>query len=176
MRLLLDTHLLVWAMGSPERLPATLTAMLQDPAHTPVFSVASLWELVIKQALGRPDFAVQVRARPPGGVARTCTCVIGAPRFAVRAPRPDHETVMALAPATGVAVAPEAAGVVNGTAEPLVTQIDVPSALRVRTRTWCPTPQRERSLAGTVQVRCLTVSELHEAIERNPVPSSISTV
>lgn len=42
MRLLLDTHLLVWAMGSPERLPAALAAMLQDPANTPVFSVASL--------------------------------------------------------------------------------------------------------------------------------------
>lgn len=59
MRLLLDTHLLVWAMGSPERLPEALVAMLQDPANTPVFSVASLWELVIKQSLGRPDFRVE---------------------------------------------------------------------------------------------------------------------
>jgi PIN domain nuclease of toxin-antitoxin system len=59
MRLLLDTHLLVWAMGSPERLPAGLAAMLEDPRNTPVFSVASLWELVIKQALGRPDFRVE---------------------------------------------------------------------------------------------------------------------
>lgn len=59
MRLLLDTHLLVWAMGSPERLPTGLAAMLQDPRHTPVFSVASLWELVIKQALGRPEFRVE---------------------------------------------------------------------------------------------------------------------
>jgi PIN domain nuclease of toxin-antitoxin system len=59
MRLLLDTHLLVWAMGSPQRLPAGLAPMLEDPGNTPVFSVASLWELVIKQALGRPDFSVQ---------------------------------------------------------------------------------------------------------------------
>ncbi|MEB3296732.1 MAG: type II toxin-antitoxin system VapC family toxin [Cyanobacteriota bacterium] len=59
MRLLLDTHLLVWAMGSPQRLPAGLASMLEDPVQTPVFSVASLWELVIKQALGRPDFSVQ---------------------------------------------------------------------------------------------------------------------
>ena len=59
MQILLDTHLLVWAMGSPERLPAGLAAMLEDPQNTPVFSVASLWELVIKQALGRPDFHVQ---------------------------------------------------------------------------------------------------------------------
>jgi len=33
--------------------------MLEDPANTPVFSVASLWELVIKQALNRPDVRVQ---------------------------------------------------------------------------------------------------------------------
>lgn len=59
MRLLLDTHLLVWAMGSPERLSAALAAMLQDPANKPVFSVASLWELVIKQGLGKPDFRVE---------------------------------------------------------------------------------------------------------------------
>ena len=59
MQLLLDTHLLVWVMGSPERLPVGLAAMLEDPFNTGVFSVASLWELVIKQALGRPDFDVQ---------------------------------------------------------------------------------------------------------------------
>jgi PIN domain nuclease of toxin-antitoxin system len=57
--LLLDTHLLVWAMGSPERLPAGLATMLEDPAQIPVFSVASLWELVIKAALNRPGFDVQ---------------------------------------------------------------------------------------------------------------------
>jgi len=43
MHLLLDTHLLVWAMGSPQRLPEGLREMLEDPANTPVFSVASLW-------------------------------------------------------------------------------------------------------------------------------------
>lgn len=59
MRLLLDTHLLVWAMGSPQRLPAGLASMVEDPGNAPIFSVASLWELVIKQALGRPDFTVQ---------------------------------------------------------------------------------------------------------------------
>ena len=59
MDLLLDTHIVVWAMGSPQRLPPGLAEMLEDPRHTPVFSVASLWELVIKQGLGRPDFNVQ---------------------------------------------------------------------------------------------------------------------
>ena len=59
MRLLLDTHLLVWAMGEPERLPAGCAAMLENPSNSLVFSVASLWELVIKQALGRPDFNLE---------------------------------------------------------------------------------------------------------------------
>ena len=59
MDLLLDTHLVVWAMGSPQRLPTGLAEMLEDPRNTPVFSVASLWELVIRQGLGRPDFNVQ---------------------------------------------------------------------------------------------------------------------
>jgi PIN domain nuclease of toxin-antitoxin system len=59
MRLLLDTHLLVWAMGEPERLPAGCAAMLEDHSNSLLFSVASLWELVIKQALGRPDFNLE---------------------------------------------------------------------------------------------------------------------
>jgi len=60
MQLLLDTHLLVWAMGAPQRLPEGLAPMLEDPLHTPLFSVASLWELVIKKGLGRPDFNLEV--------------------------------------------------------------------------------------------------------------------
>ena len=59
MQVLLDTHLLIWAMGSPERLDPALVAMIEDPRNTPVFSVASLWEVVIKQALGKPGFQVQ---------------------------------------------------------------------------------------------------------------------
>ena len=61
MQLLLDTHLLVWAMGEPERLDPALVHLLEDPMNTPVFSLASLWELVIKRGLDRPDF----RLEPP---------------------------------------------------------------------------------------------------------------
>ena len=61
MQLLLDTHLLVWAMGEPERLDPALVHLLEDPMNTPLFSVASLWELVIKRGLDRPDF----RLEPP---------------------------------------------------------------------------------------------------------------
>ena len=59
MQLLLDTHLLVWAMGEPERLDPALVRLLEDPMNTPVFSVASLWELVIKRGLDRLDFRVE---------------------------------------------------------------------------------------------------------------------
>ena len=59
MQLLLDTHLLVWAMGEPERLDPALVHLLEDPMNTPVFSVASLWELAIKRGLNRPDFQLE---------------------------------------------------------------------------------------------------------------------
>ena len=59
MQLLLDTHLLLWAVVEPERLDVALVGMLKDPLNTPVFSVVSLWELVIKRGLDRPDFQLE---------------------------------------------------------------------------------------------------------------------
>jgi len=59
MRVLLDTHLLLWAAGSPQRLPKAARSMLRDPETSLVFSAASIWEIVIKSGLGRPDFTVE---------------------------------------------------------------------------------------------------------------------
>ena len=59
MQLLLDTQLLLWAASAPERLDPALLQMLEDPMNTPVFSVVSLWELVIKRSLNLPDFQVE---------------------------------------------------------------------------------------------------------------------
>lgn len=61
MKLLLDTHLLLWAAGSPDRLPATAQTLLKDPQNELFFSAASLWEIVIKRGLGRSDFQVDAR-------------------------------------------------------------------------------------------------------------------
>jgi PIN domain nuclease of toxin-antitoxin system len=61
MRLLLDTHLLLWAAGQPERLPAAARALLEDQRNELVFSPASLWEVAIKSGLGREDFQVDAR-------------------------------------------------------------------------------------------------------------------
>jgi len=60
-KLLLDTHLLLWAAGEPSRLPRTARSLLDDPDNELLFSVASLWEVSIKRALGRKDFAVDPR-------------------------------------------------------------------------------------------------------------------
>ncbi len=61
MNLLLDTHLLLWTAGEPQRLSPKVRALLLDPAHQPVFSAASLWEIGIKRSLGRTDFDVDPR-------------------------------------------------------------------------------------------------------------------
>ena len=61
MRLLLDTHLLLWAAGEPERLPDAARALIEDAQNEPMFSAASLWEVAIKSGLGRADFRVEAR-------------------------------------------------------------------------------------------------------------------
>ena len=61
MKLLLDTHLLLWAAGVPERLPAQARALIEHPETEPIVSVASLWEVAIKSGLGRTDFDVDPR-------------------------------------------------------------------------------------------------------------------
>ena len=61
MNLLLDTHLLLWAAGQPERLPKKARGLLLDPANQLMFSSASLWEISIKRSLGRTDFTVDPR-------------------------------------------------------------------------------------------------------------------
>lgn len=61
MKWLLDTHLLLWAAGAPERLSAEAQTLLNNPAHELIFSAASLWEIAIKHSLGRTDFQVDSR-------------------------------------------------------------------------------------------------------------------
>lgn len=61
MKLLLDTQLLLWAAGQPERLSARARKQLNDPGNELLFSAASLWEITIKTTLGRDDFRVEPR-------------------------------------------------------------------------------------------------------------------
>ena len=61
MNLLLDTHVLLWAAGAPERLPDEARALIENPETGIVFSAVSLWEIAIKNGLGRADFSVDPR-------------------------------------------------------------------------------------------------------------------
>lgn len=56
MRLLLDTHILLWALDMPDRLPCSLRMQLESPSVEVYFSAASIWEIAIKSALGRIKF------------------------------------------------------------------------------------------------------------------------
>ena len=62
MSLLLDTHVLLWAAGVPERLSYDARALLEDADVQPFYSAASLWEIAIKSGLGRADFSVDPRS------------------------------------------------------------------------------------------------------------------
>lgn len=58
MKLLLDTHLLLWAAAEPDRLPEAARRLIEDLENELHFSVASVWEVAIKTGLGRADFNV----------------------------------------------------------------------------------------------------------------------
>ncbi|WP_245749322.1 type II toxin-antitoxin system VapC family toxin [Jannaschia pohangensis] len=62
----MDTHLLLWAATGSDRLTPFVRDYLGDVASEPVFSVASLWEVVIKSGLGRADFTVSALALREG--------------------------------------------------------------------------------------------------------------
>jgi len=66
MRLLLDTHLLLWSSGTfsgpSSPMPPAADALIDDTANTLCFSPASIWEVAIKKAQGRPDFQADPHA------------------------------------------------------------------------------------------------------------------
>src|SRR5665213_2662843 len=61
MKLLLDTHLLLWAAGMPDKLPAAALTEIENTDNELLFSAASVWEVAIKRGLGRADFTVNPR-------------------------------------------------------------------------------------------------------------------
>jgi PIN domain nuclease of toxin-antitoxin system len=55
MRLLVDTHVVIWMLASPELLMPEARETLTDPANTIIVSAISIWEIGIKHALRRRD-------------------------------------------------------------------------------------------------------------------------
>ena len=58
MNFLLDTHILIWAAISPHKISPELASLLSDPSNHLYFSSASIWEISIKESLGKRDFHV----------------------------------------------------------------------------------------------------------------------
>ena len=61
MRLLLDTHTLVWSSDDLPRLSAIALAAIQDPANDRVMSAATIWELAIKVGQGKIALSMSYR-------------------------------------------------------------------------------------------------------------------
>jgi PIN domain nuclease of toxin-antitoxin system len=59
MRVLTDTHVLLWALLRPARLDAACREVLESPEHQVFFSAVNIWEIAIKRVLDRPDFDVE---------------------------------------------------------------------------------------------------------------------
>ncbi|MFA9488382.1 MULTISPECIES: type II toxin-antitoxin system VapC family toxin [unclassified Mannheimia] len=63
MKILLDTHILLWmAWDKKDKFSSQVLELLEDPNNELYFSLASLWEISIKSSLGKPDFDVDVSA------------------------------------------------------------------------------------------------------------------
>jgi PIN domain nuclease of toxin-antitoxin system len=53
MKLLLDTHAFIWIDSEPDRVPASVQSALADPETEVFVSVVSLWEIAVKQGIGK---------------------------------------------------------------------------------------------------------------------------
>ena len=56
MKLLLDTHILLWACATPTSLPTDAANLINDRNNELLFSAASIWEVGIKHAMGKAHF------------------------------------------------------------------------------------------------------------------------
>ena len=69
MRLLLDTHALLWWLDGDRRLPLKVRRAIADDANTILVSAASAWEITTKARLGKLPGALDVAADVAGCVA-----------------------------------------------------------------------------------------------------------
>jgi PIN domain nuclease of toxin-antitoxin system len=60
-KLLLDSHTLIWAADDPAKLSARAQSLIHDPANDRLLSAATLWEIAIKFGLGRLPLSLPYR-------------------------------------------------------------------------------------------------------------------
>jgi PIN domain nuclease of toxin-antitoxin system len=68
-RLLLDTHALLWSVDDPPKLSTVALAAIQDPANDRLLSAATVWELAIKVGLGKITLSLPYRQWMAKGIA-----------------------------------------------------------------------------------------------------------
>jgi PIN domain nuclease of toxin-antitoxin system len=61
MRVLVDSHTLLWSSDDPAKVPAPAMSVLQNPANELLISAATIWEVAIKVALGRLPLSLPYR-------------------------------------------------------------------------------------------------------------------
>lgn len=71
MKLLLDTHALLWAATEPERLRAEAREALEDGTHDVLVSSVTAWEIAIKQSLGKLELDQPAEIWLPDVIRRT---------------------------------------------------------------------------------------------------------
>lgn len=57
MKFLLDTQIFIWWDSDSDKLPPRFLEVCQNPEHTLILSIASLWEIQIKTQLGKLDLS-----------------------------------------------------------------------------------------------------------------------
>ena len=60
MNLLLDTHALIWFITDDNKLPRNTRTLIEDPDNNCFVSIATLWEIAIKNSLGRLDLNAEL--------------------------------------------------------------------------------------------------------------------
>lgn len=93
MRLLLDTHVLIWVAAEPDRISNEVLRIIESRDTEFVFSAASVWEVAIKRTLGREDFDVDPRLLRRGLIENGYTelAITGAHAAAVDSLPPIHK-------------------------------------------------------------------------------------
>lgn len=61
MRLLIDTHTLIWSMDDPSKLSGSAAIALQDPTNELLLSAATIWEMAIKIGQGKLKLSLPYR-------------------------------------------------------------------------------------------------------------------
>jgi len=71
LKLLLDTHICLWALSDPGRLRPEVVDAIADPENEVRVSAVSAWEIAIKQSLGKLDLPAPAEDWLPAALAKT---------------------------------------------------------------------------------------------------------